>query len=120
MERGGCAMQLEDFFDFTDYEEHGEIRIQGNRIWMHNVLYEYLRNGLTTPQQLLDRFPSLDMPKVLACLLYYHTHQETMDKMLADLLEWGRQMREKQRREHPEWYERFAKMREQHERPAQV
>ncbi len=87
-------MQLEDFFDFTDYEQHGEIRIQGNRIWMHDVLYEYLRNGLTTPQQLLERFPSLDMPKVLACLLYYHTHQEAMDKMLTDFLEYCRNARE--------------------------
>ena len=39
-------MQLEDYFDFTDYEQHGEIRIQGHRIWMHNVLEEYLRHGL--------------------------------------------------------------------------
>jgi uncharacterized protein (DUF433 family) len=120
MATGEPVMQIEDFFDFTDYEKHGEIRIQGHRIWMHNILFEYLRNGLTTPQQLLERFPSLDMPKVLACLLYYHTHEEAMGKMLADLLEWGRHMREKQRREHPEWHERLAKFREQQERPTQV
>jgi uncharacterized protein (DUF433 family) len=113
-------MQIEDYFDFTDYEKHGEIRVQGHRIWMHNILFEYLRNGLKTPQQLLERFPSLDMPKVLACLLYYHTHEEEMDRMLANLIQWGREMREKQRREHPEWYERFARIRAEQERAAKV
>ena len=108
-------MQLEDYFDFTDYERFDEIRIQGHRIWMHDVVFEYVHGGRHTPEQLLERFPTLDMPKVLACLLYYHTHREAMDKMVADLTEWGRQMREKQRREHPEWYERFAKLRVERE-----
>jgi uncharacterized protein (DUF433 family) len=102
-------MQLEDYFDFTDYEKHGEIRIQGHRIWMHDVLFEYLRNGLTTPQQLLDRFPSLDVPTVLACLLYYHTHQAAMDKMLDDYLEYCRKSREEWERKNPE---KAARMRE--------
>jgi uncharacterized protein (DUF433 family) len=91
-------MQVEDYFDFTDYEQHGEIRIQGHRIWMHDVLVEYLRYGLTTPQQLLVRFPSLDMPIVLACLLYYHTHQPAMDKMLEDYLEYCKRSREEYER----------------------
>jgi uncharacterized protein (DUF433 family) len=105
--KGGIAMQLEDYFDFTDYEQHGEIRIQGHRIWMHNVLEEYLRHGLTTPQQLLDRFPSLDMPIVLACLLYYRTHQAAMDKLLEDYLEYCKRSREEYERTHPEQVERM-------------
>ena len=108
-------MQLEDYFDFTNYAEFDEIRIEGHRIWLHDVFTEYLHNGRKTPEQLLERFPSLDMPKVLACLLYYHTHREAMDKMVADLIEWGRQMREKQRSEHPEWYERMAALRAEQE-----
>jgi len=106
-------MQLEDYFDFSDYEKYGEIRIQGHRIWMQNVLFEYLRHGLTTPQQLLERFPSLTMDKVLACLLYYHTHEAAMVKMLDDLEEWSRQQREKQRIEHPEWFERMRQLKSQ-------
>jgi uncharacterized protein (DUF433 family) len=113
-------MQLEEFFDFTNYEQYGEIRIEGHRIYLHDLLSAYLDQQLRTPQQLLERFPSLDMPKVLACLLFYHTHQEAMDKMMADWIEWGRQMREKQRREHPEWYERLARLRAEQERIAKV
>jgi len=110
-------MQLEDYFDFSDYEKYGEIRIQGHRIWMADVLAQYLRAGLTTPQQLQERFPSLTMDKILACLLYYHTHEEAMVKMLDDLEEWGRQQREKQRIEHPEWFARIQKARAEQNRP---
>lgn len=113
-------MQLEDYFDFTQYEKYGEIRVQGHRIYMHHLLSAYLKGGCDTPQLLLDRFPSLDMEKVLACLLYYHTHREAMDKMVADMEEWGRQMREKQRLEHPEWYERLARLKAERERAAAV
>jgi uncharacterized protein (DUF433 family) len=95
-------MQLEDFFDFTDYEAHGEIQIAGQRIWMHDVLNEYVRGGLTTPQQLLDRFPSLDMSKILACLLYYHTHQKAMDRMLVEYEEYCRRSRDEYERTNAE------------------
>lgn len=105
-------MQLEDYFDFKDYAQYGEIRIEGHRLLMQDVLAQYLRAGLTTPQQLLERFPSLTMDEVLACLLYYHTHEAAMVKMLDDLEEWARQQREKQKIEYPEWYARIQKARE--------
>jgi uncharacterized protein (DUF433 family) len=111
-------MQVEDYFDFTDYEKYGEIRIEGHRVYMHNVLFEYLKNGRTTPQAILERFESLEMPEVLACLLYYHTHQAEMDKMLADHLAWSRQVREQQRLDHPELHERMARARAEREAAA--
>jgi uncharacterized protein (DUF433 family) len=87
-------MQLEDYFDFTDYEKHGEIRIREHRIWLHDVLVEYLKHGLTTPQQLHDRFPTLGMDEVLACLLYYHANQPAMDRMVENYLDYCKRHRE--------------------------
>ncbi len=92
-------MRLEDYFDFADYEQFGEIRLAGHRIYLHDVLFEYLKNGRDTPALLLERFESLDMPKVLACLLYYHTHRPAMDAMLENYLEYCRTSKEKWERE---------------------
>ena len=74
-------MVLEDYFDFTDYAEFGEIRIQGHRIWMHDILVEHLDNGLDA-RQLLERFHTLNMEKIYACLLYFETNREAMMTML--------------------------------------
>jgi uncharacterized protein (DUF433 family) len=89
---------LEDYFDFSEPEE---IRIQGHRVWLHNVLYEYLYNQLTV-EQLVDRFQTLNVEKVLACLLYYHRNKEMMDKHLTDYLEYCRVSEEQRRSENPE------------------
>lgn len=102
-------MRLEDYFDFTDYEKYGEIRVQGHRIWLHDVLVEYLKKGLTAPQQLLERFPTLDMEQILACLLYYHANQLAMDRMVANYLEYCRRSREEWERANPD---KAARMRE--------
>jgi len=104
-------MQLEDYFDFSDYEKYGEIRIQGHRLLMQDILFAYLRGGHTTPQELLERFPSMTMDEILAVLLYHHTHEAEMVKMLDDVEEWAQQQREKQKLEHPEWYARIQKAR---------
>lgn len=105
-------MQLEDYFEF---DASGEIRIQGHRVWMHDVLFEYIYRE-KTPKELVERFDTLNMEKILACLLYYHQHKEPLDRYMAEWLEFGRLAREKQRLEHPEWYERFRSAREQLER----
>ena len=71
---------LEDYFDFSDPEE---IRIQGHRVYLHHVLFEYV-DGLTC-EQLVERFSTLAKDKVLACLLYYHRNQTELDVYLAKL-----------------------------------
>jgi uncharacterized protein (DUF433 family) len=91
-------MQLEDYFDFTDYEKDGEIRIEGHRIYMHNFLVEYLKNGVTTLEALRERYPSLRIDEILACQLYYHTHQAEMDQMLESYLEYCQRHREEYER----------------------
>jgi uncharacterized protein (DUF433 family) len=102
------VMRLEDYFDFSDFEHHGEVRVQGHRIWLHDVLFEYVGNGLSTPQQLLERFPTLAMDEVLACLLYYHANREMMDSMLANYLEYRERSRQDWERSNPE---KVARMR---------
>jgi uncharacterized protein (DUF433 family) len=87
-------MQLEDYFDFLAPDD---IRIKGHRIGVESVLYEYLYNE-KTPQEILARFPTLNLEKIYATLLYYHHYQVKMDQYLADWLEFGQRMREEQRR----------------------
>ncbi len=91
-------MHLEDYFDFL---APNDIRLKGHRIGIESVLYEYLYNE-KTPQELLTRFPTLNLEKIYATLLYYHHHQAKIDQYLADWLEFGERMREEQARNpHP-------------------
>jgi uncharacterized protein (DUF433 family) len=87
-------MQLEDYFDFLAPDD---IRIKGHRIGVESVLYEYLYNEKTA-QEILTHFPTLNLEKIYATLLYYHHHQVEMDQYLADWLEFGQRMREEQER----------------------
>jgi uncharacterized protein (DUF433 family) len=87
-------MQLEDYFDFLAPDD---IRIKGHRIGIESVLYEYLYNE-KTPQEILAHFPTLNLEKIYATLLYYHHRQGEMDQYLADWLEFGQRMREEQKR----------------------
>lgn len=84
---------LESYFDFS---QPGEIRIQGHRIWMHDILCEYIHREQTV-EELAERFPSLKRDELLAALLYYHQNKDAMDKHLAGYLAYCRRSREAQR-----------------------
>lgn len=87
-------MQIEDYFDFLP---SGDIRIKGHRIGIEHVIDEYIHREMT-PKQLAVRFPTLDMEKIYATLLYYHRNKEQVDLYLEDWYEYGRRMREEQNR----------------------
>lgn len=89
---------LEDYFDFSEPEE---IRIQGHRVWLHHVLFDYLRGA--TFEKLCADFHTLSKDKVLACLLYYHCNQEAMDKYLAGLKALFQQQREERQKNQADW-----------------
>jgi uncharacterized protein (DUF433 family) len=89
---------LEDYFDFSEPEE---IRIQGHRVWLHHVLFDYLRGA--TFEKLCADFDTLSKDKILACLLYYHRNQEAMDKYLAELRELFQRQREESNRKYGDW-----------------
>ena len=81
-------MQFEEYFDFVSPDE---IRIKGHRITIDDVLYEYIHNAMT-PEKLAERFPTLNLEKIYATLLYYARNQAEVDKYLAANLERTNQL----------------------------
>ena len=90
-------MQLEDYFDFLAPDD---IRIKGHRIGIETVLYDYLFRE-RTPEQIVERFPSLSLEQVYATILYYFQNREKMNAYMQDWLEWGERMRQEQDRNPP-------------------
>ena len=87
-------MQLEDYFDFLAPDD---IRIKGHRIGIESVLYEYVYKA-QTPEQIVQRFPSLSLEQAYATVLYYLRNRQQVEAYMADWLEWGERMREEQAR----------------------
>jgi uncharacterized protein (DUF433 family) len=100
-------MQLEDYFDFTDPDA---IRIKGHRIWIEDVLYEYVYRHLTV-EQLAERFDTLSLDKIHATILYYLVNQEPIDAYLADWIAHGQRMLEEQQQRHDPVIERLRRTR---------
>ena len=99
-------MQLEDYFDFLAPDD---IRIKGHRIGIESVLYEYLYRQ-QTPEDIVQRFPSLTLEQVYATILYYHQNKEQADKYIADWLEFGTKAREEQARNPSPAVERVSRI----------
>ena len=59
-------MELENYFDFV---EKDVIRIKGNRIDIEIVLEDYLEGA--SPEEILLRYPTLNLEKIHATILYY-------------------------------------------------
>jgi uncharacterized protein (DUF433 family) len=108
-------MQLEDYFDFVSPEE---IKIKGHRIWIEHILYEYIHNA-TAPQELAERFPTLNLEKIYAALLYYHRNQEEMDRYLAEWIEHGERMWREQQQNPTPGMLRLRRLRAEREAQAQ-
>jgi uncharacterized protein (DUF433 family) len=99
-------MQLEDYFEFLAPDE---IKIKGHRIWMQDVLYEYIHRAMTV-EELAERFDTLTLEQIHAVILYYLRNKEAMDKYMADWLEYCRKSRQENLQEHAEWYEKMRKL----------
>ncbi len=81
--------RLEDYFDFSSPDE---IRIQGHRIWIEHVLYEYIHRS-RTPEQIAQRFETLTLDEIYATILYYLRNKETVSAYMTRWLEHGEQAR---------------------------
>jgi uncharacterized protein (DUF433 family) len=90
-------MQLEDYFDFLAPDD---IRIKGHRIGIETALYDYLFRE-RTPEQIVERFPSLSLEQVHATILYYLQNRDKISAYMQDWLEWGERMRQEQDRNPP-------------------
>lgn len=85
-------MQVEEYFEFVSPDE---IKVKGHRVWIEDILHEYIHREMT-PKQLLKRFPTLNEERIYATLLYYHQHKEKMDLYVANWLAYGDKMRSEQ------------------------
>lgn len=90
-------MQLEDYFDFLAPDD---IRIKGHRIGIETVLDEHLRKG-RRPEEIVVSYPSLTLDEIYATILYYLRNREAIDRYMADWRAFGRDARERQRRDPP-------------------
>ena len=89
-------MDLRDYFDFIDDEN---IRIQGHRVYIDNVLSNYLWGE--GPDELQHRYPQMSMEKIYATILYYLANKEEVDAYMARV-EKGREER------YQEWLQTVA------------
>ena len=80
-------MQLEDYFDF---QRPDDIRVKGTRIGIETILYDFIHRA-RTPEQIAQTYPSLNLEKVYATILYYLHNKEAVSNYIADWLEWSHQ-----------------------------
>jgi uncharacterized protein (DUF433 family) len=79
--KGGIAMQLEDYFEFEQFEKCDRIRIKGHRISIEDVLEPY-NEGVSPEVILRDYYPTLTPEELYATLTYYHRNKATVDDYL--------------------------------------
>ena len=80
-------MDLRDYFDFIDDEN---IRIKGHRVYIDDVLSNYLLGE--GPAELQRRYPHMAMEKIYATILYYLANKAEVDAYIARV-EKGREER---------------------------
>jgi len=102
-------MQLEDYFVFL---APNDIRVRGTRVGIETILYDFIHKK-RTPEEIIQSYRTLELEQVYATILYYLHNRETVSAYLADWLEYGRKMREEQRRNPPPVAAKLRKLRAQ-------
>ncbi len=108
--------------DIETYFEHfapDDIRIKGTRIGIESVLYEYIHREQPA-KNIARRFPSLTLEQIYATILYYHQNTQQLDSYITEWLEFGRKMREEQRRNPPPVVVRLRVLKQQGQRASIV
>ena len=102
-------MELENYFDFV---QEDVIRIKGNRIDIEIVLEDYLEGA--SPEEILLRYPTLNLEKIHATILYYLAKKEKVEAYLERVRQLDEEAEQEQLRNPPpyvvELRERFAKV----------
>lgn len=104
-------MQLEDYFNFL---APNDIRIQGTRIGIETILYEYIYKSRTA-EEIQQTYSALTLEQVYATILYYHHAKETVGQYIADWLEFSHQQRKAQQLNPPAAAARLEKLRQERE-----
>lgn len=85
-------MQLEDYFNFLDPHD---IRLQGTRVGIENILYDYIFRA-QTPEEIEKSFSTITLDQVYATILYYLRNKEAVDQYITDWIEYGDHGRKEQ------------------------
>lgn len=102
-------MELENYFNFV---QENVIRIKGNRIGIEIVLEDYLEG--VSPEEILLCYPTLNLEKIHATILYYLARKEKVEAYLERVRQLDEAAEQEQLRNPPpyvvELWERFAKV----------
>lgn len=109
-------MQLENYFEFLAPDD---IRLKGTRVGIETILYDFLYKA-RTPEEIANAYPSLTLEQVYATILYYLHDKDKIGQYLTNWLEWGRKMREEQRKNMPPSIERLRKLKAEMQAKQQV
>jgi uncharacterized protein (DUF433 family) len=87
-------MQLEDYFDFetfdTKFGPAERIRIKGHRIGIEHLLDHY-KEGFSPEAILRDVYPTLNLEKIYATILYFLANRERVESYLRRTSDVGEQ-----------------------------
>lgn len=86
-------MEIENYFDFV---EKDVIRIKGNRIDIEIVLEDYLEGA--SPEEILLRYPTLNLEKIHATILYYLAKTEEVEAYLERVRQLDKEAEQEQLR----------------------
>jgi uncharacterized protein (DUF433 family) len=73
-------MQLEDYFEFEQFEKCDRIRVKGTRVVIDVLLAEFNRGA--TAEQIQQSYPTVTREQVYATITYYLHNQPTVDAYL--------------------------------------
>ena len=85
-------MNLEDYFNVLAPDD---IRLQGTRIGIESILYEYLYHGKTS-EEISEQFHTVTLEQVYATILYYLHNRDRVNAYLKDWLDFTHKMRKDQ------------------------
>jgi uncharacterized protein (DUF433 family) len=63
-------------------DDHGCIRVGRTRVTLDLVLYAFLEGA--TPEEIVQRYTSLELSDVYAVIAYYLHHRDTLDAYLRE------------------------------------
>lgn len=64
-----------------------DIRIQGTRIGIEHILYEYIHNAKAA-ETIANQFPTVTLEQVYATILYYLQNKAAIGQYLSDWLDY--------------------------------
>ncbi|NMG20525.1 DUF433 domain-containing protein [Brasilonema bromeliae] len=77
-------MQLEDYFEFFASDD---IRVKGTRIGIEHILDEYIHSA-KAPEEIAKELHTVTLEQIYATILFYLHNQQTVEKYMADWLDY--------------------------------